>query len=69
MTNQLHVGQTVRNLGVIAKVTGFHGITGDPILRPLWNDGTTWVAKAARCEPLEEQPAALVQKTGLVHFI
>ena len=68
MTNQLRVGQTVRNFGILAKVTGFHAITGDPILRPLWNDGTSWVAKAGLCEPVEEHPTGLIHREGLVCF-
>ena len=48
MTNQLHLNQTVRNLGTLAKVVGFHETTGDPILRPLWNDGSRWLAEVWR---------------------
>jgi hypothetical protein len=67
MTNQLHLNQTVRNLGVIAKVVGFHTITGDPILRSLWNDGTRWLADAAKCEAVDETPAeAFTHKDGLI---
>ena len=67
MTNQLHLNQTVRNLGILAKVVRFHEITGDPILRPLWNDGTTWLANAAMCEPVDENPAEVLRhKDGLV---
>ncbi len=54
MTNQLHLGQLVRNFGIIAKVVGFHEITGDPILRSRYNDGTKWLASAANCEPITE---------------
>jgi hypothetical protein len=69
MTNQLHLNQTVRNFGVLAKVAGFHDITGDPILRPLWNDGTTWLGNAKFCEPVGDEPATTVQhKDGLVCF-
>jgi hypothetical protein len=57
MTNQLHLNQTVRNLGILAKVVGFHETTGDPILRQLWNDGSRWLADAAKCEPVDETPA------------
>ncbi len=53
MTNQLYLGQTVRNFGEIAKIIGFHELTGDPILRPLWNDGTKWIASPEFCEPLD----------------
>ena len=65
MTNQLHVNQTVRNLGILAKITGFHEITGDPILRPLWNDGTRWLADANKCEPVETEEYVLVHKDAL----
>lgn len=68
MTNQLRINQTVRNFGILATITGFHAVTGDPILRPLWNDGTSWIAKAALCEPLEEQHAGLIYREGLVCF-
>jgi hypothetical protein len=67
MTNQFHLNQTVRNLGVLAKVTGFHAITGDPILRPFWNDGSRWLADAAKCEAVDETPTATYRhKDGLV---
>ncbi|MDR3349314.1 MAG: hypothetical protein LBO03_06890 [Acidaminococcales bacterium] len=67
MTNQLHLNQTVRNLGVLAKVVGFHQITGDPVLRPLWNDGTRWLADAAKCEAVDEASAeAYRHKNGLI---
>jgi hypothetical protein len=67
MTHQLHINQTVRNLGIIAKVAGFHETTGDPILRPLYNDGTRWLADAAKCEPIEDEPQAAWRHTdGLV---
>lgn len=65
--NQLHLNQTVRNLGILAKVVAFHQITGDPILRPIWNDGTTWFADAAKCEAVDETPAATYRhKDGLI---
>jgi len=67
MTNQLRLNQTVRNLGILAKVAGFHETTGDPILRPLWNDGTRWLADATKCEPVDSEPVeALRHKEGLV---
>jgi len=69
MTNQLHLKQTVRNLGILAKIIGFHEVTGDPILRPLWNDGTTWLADAAMCEAVDVNPAEVSQhKNGLVNL-
>ncbi len=66
MTNTLYIGQTVRNLGVLAKVDGFHEITGDPILRPFYNDGSHWLASAAACEPVADTAAPLTHKDGLV---
>ena len=69
MTNQLKINQTVRNLGILAKVTGFHETTGDPILRPLWNDGTKWLADAAKCEPVGSESDIMRHKDGLVHFV
>ena len=69
MTNQLHIGQTVRNFGILAKIDSFHEITGDPILHPLWNDGDRWLADAAMCEPVAETPAGALRHTdGLVCF-
>lgn len=68
MTTKLHTGQTVLNFGVIAKVEGFHEITGDPILRPLWADGTRWIADAAKCQPLEETSQDWRHKDGLLSF-
>jgi hypothetical protein len=67
MVNQLHLNQTVRNLGVLAKVVGFHAITGDPLLRPLRNGGTRWLADAAKCEAVDETPAETYRhKDGLI---
>ncbi len=40
MTNTLYIGQTIRNFGILAKVDGFHETSGDPILRPFYNDGS-----------------------------
>jgi len=69
MTNNLRLNQTVRNLGILAKVAGFDEISGYPILRPLWNDGTRWLANPAKCEPVDERPAELLRhKDGLVYF-
>ena len=64
--NAFPIGATVHNLGLLAKVVGHHEITGDPILRPLWNDGTRWLASAALCEPVGEPAAPLMHKDGLV---
>jgi hypothetical protein len=50
----LKLSQIVRNFGVLAKVVGFHEITGDPILRGLYNKGERWLAAAEKCEPVEE---------------
>jgi hypothetical protein len=66
MTNQLRINQTVRNFGILAKVDGFHETTGDPILRPLWNDGSRWLAKAEYCEPVGTEAETLRHKDGLV---
>jgi hypothetical protein len=66
MTNQLCLNQTVRNFGILAKVAAFHEITGDPILRLLWDDGSRWLADAANCEPVEETAETLRHKNGLV---
>jgi hypothetical protein len=69
MTNQPRLNQTVRNFGELAKVAGFHETTGDPILRPLWNDGTTWLAKAEFCEPVGgETGTTLTHKNGLARL-
>ena len=67
MTNQLKLNQTVRNLGILAKVDGFHETTGDPILRPFYNDGSRWLADAAKCEPVDGNEAGTLRhKAGLV---
>ena len=65
MTNTLHIGQTVRNLGILAKVAGFHETTGDPILRPFYNDGSRWLADAAKCEPVADNAAPVKHREGL----
>jgi hypothetical protein len=61
----LQTNQIVRNFGVLAKVVGFHEITGDPILRDLYNKGGRWLAAADKCEPVEET-ASYRHKDGLV---
>ncbi len=66
MTNTLHIGQTVRNLGILAKVDAFCEHTGDLILRPFYNDGSRWLASADKCEPVADAPAPLMHKDGLV---
>ena len=65
---QLPIGSLVTNFGVIAKVVGHHGITGDPILRAhdIRMGGEQWLASAALCEPLGEPGPALRHKDGLV---
>ena len=68
ITYQLYLGQTVRNFGEIAKIIGFHELTGDPILRPLWNDGTKWIAGPEFCEPLDGPRHDLQHKDGLIRF-
>jgi hypothetical protein len=63
----LHLNQIVRNFGVLAKVVGFHKITGDPILRGLYNKGERWLATADKCEPVPEtETAGYCYKDGLV---
>jgi hypothetical protein len=67
MTNQFNLGQVVRNFGILAKVVGFHEITGEPELRELWNTGGgTWHANPELCEPVGEQREVLRHKDGLV---
>jgi hypothetical protein len=69
MTSPLRLNQIVRNMGILARVIGFHEVTGDPILRPLWNDGACWLAAAAQCEPLERAGSACLRhKDGLAIF-
>jgi len=63
---ELKKGQTVRNFGVLAKVDGFHEVTGDPILRPLWDDGERWLATAAECEVVSDTAEILRHKDGLL---
>ena len=43
-------------------------MTGDPILRPFYNDGTRWIASAANCEPVDGEPETLTHKDGAVCF-
>jgi len=62
----LKKGQTVRNFGVLAKVDGFHEVTGDPILRPLWGNGEWWLATAAECEVVSDTTEILRYKDGLL---
>ena len=68
MTAKLHTGQTVLNFGVFAKVDGFHEVTGDPILRPLYNDGSRWIADAAKCQPVGETTKLWRHQDGLIRF-
>jgi len=49
-------------------VIRFHEVTGDPILRPLWNDGSEWLAKAELCELIPAPTAPLCHRDGLVIF-
>jgi hypothetical protein len=62
--NQLQIGAAVRNFGQVAKVVGFHEITGDPILQGF--SGERWLADPALCEPIEAAPAPLRHKDGLL---
>ena len=66
--NQLTIGAIVRNFGELCKVIRFHEVTGDPILRPLWNDGSEWLAKAELCEPVTALAAPLCHRDGLAIF-
>jgi hypothetical protein len=68
MTTKLHIGQTVSNFGVLAKVDGFHRVTGDPILRHFYNDGTRWIADATKCQPVKETAELWRHQNGLVGF-
>jgi hypothetical protein len=68
MNHQLRIGQTVRTFGILAKVDAFHEITGDPILRFFWNNGTRWLSKAELCEPVEYTSETICHKDGLVSF-
>ncbi len=68
MTTKLHLGQTVSNFGVLAKVEGFHQTTGDPILRHFYNDGTRWIADAAKCQPVKETAELWRHQDGLVNL-
>jgi hypothetical protein len=64
MTN-FYIGQVVRNLGEILAVVVDVRET-DLILRHLWNDGFTWRADKANCEPADNSQTALRHNTGLV---
>lgn len=68
MTAKLSIGQTVLNFGVFAKVDGFHEVTGDPISRHPYNDGTRWIADAARCQPVMEANGIWRYQDGLIDF-
>ena len=70
MTNQLRLGQTVRNFGLTAKVVSFHETTGDPILQAhdIRCGAERWLADATKCEPLDEAGMPLQHKVGLVCF-
>jgi hypothetical protein len=70
--NQLFIGQTVRNFGILAKVDGFHEITGDPLLRGIKSNGKLerggWLANAELCEPVDDglSTGVWMHKDGLV---
>jgi len=63
------IGQTVKNLGELAKVVGFHEEAGLLILKP--RRGGKWMADPAKCEPtdmaltLENEIAAYREYKGL----
>ena len=66
MKHGLSLGSYVRNLGVVAKVVGFHSGTGDPILREPYT-GQKWLASANLCEPVKDY-ALVSHKDGLAAF-
>ena len=49
--SNLVLNQVVTNFGIVAKVTGFHYYTGDPILTD--DLGASWVADEKFCHPAE----------------
>jgi len=67
MLNTFQIGQIVRNLGILAKVSGFHPVTNDLILRPMYADGTYWIADPSKCESVEDSHYQQ-HKLGLVVF-
>lgn len=68
MTSKFHIGQTVLNFGYLAKVDGFYQTTGDPILRHFYNDGSRWIADAAKCQPVKETAELWRHQDGLVNL-
>ena len=65
----LSINQVVRNFGELAIVKGFHHITGDPILRSLYSDGTTWISDSDHCEPVDANDVSeLRHKEGFIQF-
>jgi len=70
MNSTFKIGSFVRNFGNIAKVVGYHDITGDLILQG-YSDGlhgTRWIADSAKCELIGEADATYIHKDGLVAF-
>ena len=66
MTNY-YIGQVVRNLGeILSVVVAIDETNGDLVLRHLWNDGFTWRANPANCEPCGEPAASLRHRDGLM---
>ena len=59
----MYIGQPVENLGETAVVTGFHPVSGDPILRSLDNR-YRWIADPGKCSPYESP--RVCHRDGLV---
>lgn len=67
MLNTFTVGQIVRNLGTLAKVSVWKPETNYLLLRPMYADGSYWVADPSKCEPVEDS-YSYQHKLGLVTF-
>ena len=69
MNSNFKIGSFVRNLDLyIARIVGFHEITGDFILQGYSHgmNGTRWIADHTTCELIGEPDAPLRHKDGLV---
>ena len=67
MSQTPKAGQVVRNLGTLAVVVGTHESSGSLILRPIYADGTFWLANPLLCEAVgESEPMS--HTSGLVVF-
>lgn len=67
MLNTFTAGQIVRNLGTLAKVSMWNPETNYLLLRPMYADGSYWVADPDKCEPVEDSHYQQ-HKLGLVTF-